>query len=94
MGDHVGPDRPQRTAERSFIQQIAFDQRSPTHELAPSAGQVVVDDHFPSRRGEGLAAMASDISGAAGDKHNRLHPVSTVSDCAGTSPKALSNSSK
>ena len=74
MHDRVDAMFLHRSGEGFRILDGCFDQGSPTHRPAIAAPQIVIDDRNQAVPRQGLAGVASDVAGAAGDEHPHDQP--------------------
>jgi hypothetical protein len=79
MHDGRWPDVAHHRPEALAVADIALDQRPPFDEFAVTRREIVVDDRLEAGPGERLAAVATDIAGAAGHEdagHSAMGPSS------------------
>jgi hypothetical protein len=69
MDDGAGTVLREGRIECGGIENVAFDERAPAHELGMALRQVVECDRQEPRCGERLAGVATDKAGAASDEN-------------------------
>ncbi len=69
MHDGHGPVTTHHLDQPFAVADVALFERPEPDHLAMAEAQIVVGDRLVARLGQGLAGVAADVAGAAGDQH-------------------------